>query len=294
MGLLSVFAVSSGPNVDIAPGVVFTIGGWPITNAILYGWICSAALIIALIMVARRVTVHPRGGFIQIVEFIAEFVRNIVETAFENKSLAVKYVPYFLSVFILFFTVNWLGLLPFTRDAFHSGGVGLLKPFTADLNATFAAAVVTMGYVYVSSVRESGGFLRYMRHFFVGSPKNPMFLLVGILEMISDASRVISLSLRLFLNVAIGEMIIAVFQWLGHIVGPVLGAPFWLFDAFDLALQAYIFVILSVYYLAIAVNHAGETEEEYNEAEGLLKDDKHENLTRGGQSGKMEPEAARG
>jgi F-type H+-transporting ATPase subunit a len=106
-----------------------------------------------------------------------------------------------------------------------------------------------------------------MHHFFVGSPKNPMYLLIGILEMISDASRVISLSLRLFLNVAIGEMIIAVFSYLGHILAPVSALPFFLIDAFDVALQAYIFVILTVMYLAIAVNHGPEEADDLTEGD---------------------------
>jgi F-type H+-transporting ATPase subunit a len=257
----------SAPEGHIAPGVVFHVGPIAITNTILYGWICALALIITMIVIARRMTVHPKGGLTQIFEFILEFTRNMVEGAFENKKKAQKYIPYFMAVFTTFLVMNLTGLLPFTRGAFEAGGIELLKPMTADLNLTFAAAVVTMAYVYSSSVREAGSFGRYMRHFFVGSPKNPMFLLIGILEMISDASRVISLSLRLFLNVAIGELVIAVFAYLGHYIAPVTAAPFWLLDAFDLILQAYIFVILSTMYLAIAVNHAGETEQEFLEEE---------------------------
>lgn len=260
--LFSSFADTSGPVVHLTPQVVFHIGPLAITNSILYGWICSFVIVVTLIWAARRMTVHPKGGLIQYVEFIAEFIRNLVENAFEDKKRATKYVPYFLAVFFLFLLSNWLGLLPFTGDAFSATGNPLLRPVTGDLDATFAAAAVTMAYVYISSVREAGSFRKYMRHFFVGSPKNPMYLLIGILEMVSDASRIISLSLRLFLNVTIGEMIIAVFSYLGHILAPVSALPFFLIDAFDVALQAYIFVILSVMYLAIAVNH-GPEEEEY-------------------------------
>jgi F-type H+-transporting ATPase subunit a len=224
-------------------------------------------------------TIHPKGGLTQYIEVVAEFIRDMVEGAFEDKKKSYKYVPYFLSVFILFLLVNWSGLLPFTGDALRSHGNPLLRPFTGDLNTTFAAAVVTMIYVYVSSVREAGGFIKYLKHFFVGSPKNPMYLLIGILEMISDLSRVISLSLRLFLNVAIGEMIIAVFAWLGHILAPLSALPFFMLDAFDLALQAYIFVILTTMYLAIAVNHGPE------EADDLTEEATPETI-------KMQPEKA--
>jgi F-type H+-transporting ATPase subunit a len=259
-GLFQVFA-DSGPSIHVAPSPVFHVGNLIITNSMVYGWAAMIVIIGVLIWVARRITVHPQGGLIQYVELIVEFIRDTVEGAFEDKSRAVRYVPYFLSVFFLFLFVNWLGLLPITNEAFLVHDQPLLRPFTGDLNATFAAAVVTMLYVYISSVREAGGFFKYLGHFFVGSPKNPMYLAIGFLEMISDASRVISLSLRLFLNVAIGEMVIAVFAWLGHAIAPFTALPFFLLDAFDLALQAYIFVILGTMYLAIAVNHGAHREE---------------------------------
>ena len=68
----------------------------------------------------------------------------------------------------------------------------------------------------------------------------------------------LSLSIRLFLNVTIGEAVIAVFAYLGHVAAPITAAPFTAIELFIGALQAYIFCILSVMYLAIAVNHATE------------------------------------
>jgi F-type H+-transporting ATPase subunit a len=135
----------------------------------------------------------------------------------------------------------------------------LLRPFTGDINATFAAGIVTMLYVYVSSVREAGVKL-YFKHFFVGNALNPLYLFIGTLEMLLDLTRVISLSIRLFLNVTIGEIIIAVFAYLGGIAAPITAAPFYAIELFVGALQAYIFVVLSVSYLAISVNHATEHE----------------------------------
>jgi F-type H+-transporting ATPase subunit a len=153
---------------------------------------------------------------------------------------------------------NWFGLLPGVGEAFVSGDTPLLRAFTADLNGTFAAGIVTMAYVYYSSVRESGGFITYLKHFFVGSPLNPLYFIIGILEIVTDLTRVFSLSLRLFLNVAIGEIVIAVFAYLGHVVAPLTAMPFTLVELFVGALQAYIFVVLSLMYLSITVNHVDE------------------------------------
>src|SRR5665213_2566880 len=116
--------------------------------------------------------------------------------------------------------------------------------------------IVTMGFVYYASIKYSGGLKKYMAHFFVGSPKNPLYLVIGCLEIFTDLSRVISLSLRLFLNVTIGEIVIAVFAYLGHVIAPATALPFTLIEIFIGALQAYIFTILATMYLAVAVNHA--------------------------------------
>jgi F-type H+-transporting ATPase subunit a len=248
----------AGPSIHVAPSGVFTIGGVTITNSILYGWVCTAAIIAVLVWVARKVTVNPRGGLMQFIEAGADFITNLVVGAFDQKERGYKYVPFFVTLFFFLLISNWLGLVPGVGEAFHVGDSPLLRPFTADLNGTFAAGICTMLFVYASSIRESGGFGKYLKHFFVGSPFNPLYLVIGILEMFTDLTRVFSLSLRLFLNVTIGEIVIAVFAYLGHVVAPVTALPFTLVELFIGALQAYIFTVLAVMYLAIAVNHASE------------------------------------
>ena len=267
-------AAEDGPSVHIAPGGVLHIGTFSITNSILYGWVCIALMTLLLIWVARRVTVHPKRGLIQFIEIGAEFITSTVESGFEDKSRAKKYVPYFVTLFFFLLINNWLGLLPGVGEAFTIHGVPLLRPFTGDFNGTFAAAVITMGMVYVSSVREAGGVGKFLGHFFVGSPLNPLYLLIGLLEMFTDLTRVFSLALRLFLNVAIGEIVIAVFSFLGHILAPLTAAPFTMIELFVGALQAFIFTILSIMYLAIAVNHATEHEREH-----LTEEDAPETMT---------------
>lgn len=260
-------ATESGPPIQLLEGTVFNIGPVMISNTMLYGWICTVLIIIGLIIVARRMTIHPQGGFIQIIEVFAEFIRSTVEGAFQDKSKAKKYLPFFLSVFLFIIFNSWLGLLPFTREAIVVGTeTALFKPITASFNATLAAAVVTMGYIYVSSIRELG-LGGYFKHFFVGGFKNPLYLAIGVLEIISDLFRAVSLSLRLFLNVAIGEVLIAVFAYLGGFLGPITSLPFFLMEIFVLALQAYIFVVLGTMYLAIAVNHGEHDERSLTEDE---------------------------
>lgn len=261
--MLSLFA-DSGPAVHVAPGTDFTFAGVHITNSMLWGWVVLLAAILLLIAAARKITVHPKGGALQYVEALTDFASGVVTGAFNDKAIGRKYVPFFVTLFFFILISNWSGLIPGVGDAFQVHGHPLLRPMTADLNTTLAIGLVTMVVVYAASIKEVGGFGNYIKHFFIGSPLNPLYLVIGCIEMLTDLTRALSLALRLFLNMAIGEIVIAVFVYLGgllapwSVLSPITAVPFTLLELGVGALQAYIFVILGVNYLAIAVNSAHE------------------------------------
>lgn len=261
MNILRMFA-DSGPVVHVAPGTDFTIAGFPITNSMLLGWAVTLLMAIGLVAIAKRVTVKPKGGLTQYVEAIVTFVIDLVEGAFTDKETGRKYITFFVTLFFFILLNNWSELIPGVGDGFSVHGHPLLRPMTSDLNLTIVMGLITMALVYTWSIREVGGFRKYVRHFFIGSPLNPLYLVIGIIEMITDLTRALSLALRLFLNIAIGEIVIAVFAYLGSllapesVLAPITALPFTLLELGVGALQAYIFVILAVNYLAITVNSA--------------------------------------
>lgn len=261
MNFLTHFA-DDGPSVHVAPATDFTIAGVHITNSMVLGWAVCLFIAISLTVLARRVTVKPKGGVVQYVEAGVQFVIDLVEGAFEDKAIARKYVPFFVTVFFFTLLNNWSELIPGVGDGVTIHGHPFLRPLTSDLNLTLVMGLATMIVVYIASIREVGGLGKYIRHFFIGSPLNPLYLVIGIIEMITDLTRAFSLALRLFLNMAIGEIVISVFAYLGgllapnSLLAPLTALPFTLLELGVCALQAYIFVILSVNYLAISVNSA--------------------------------------
>jgi len=274
--LFSRFA-DDGPVVHVAPGTDFNLFGLHITNSIFFGWIICLAIVLLLLAAARKVTIRPKGGAVQYVEAGVEFASNLVEGAFTEKKTGRKYVPFFVTLFFFVLLNNWSGLIPGVGDAIQVHGHPFLRPMTADLNTTLALGLFTMIFVYVASIREVGGVRKFIRHFFMGSPLNPLYLIIGIIEMITDLTRALSLALRLFLNMAIGEIVIAVFAYLGgllapaSVLAPITALPFTLLELGVGALQAYIFVILAVNYLAIAVNTAHDHDlTEGNVAETMI------------------------
>jgi len=112
-------------------------------------------------------------------------------------------------------------------------------------------------FYHAMGVREQGVF-NYAKHFAI-MPGAPLWIapLVLIIELISHMSRVLSLSLRLFGNVFGEEMVVGI---IGGIVPFVAPLPFMVLGVVTGSLQAFIFVMLTIIYLAAAVH----TDQEHN------------------------------
>lgn len=258
-GLIRLLAADSGPEVHIAPGGLFQLHGFTITNSMLFAWLCSTVIIVLLVSVARRMTLRPKGGFTQVVEIATDFIVDVLEGSLGDRDKAIKYTPYFVSIFFFIALSNIFGLLPGVGEALTYHGTPVFRAFTADLNGTLAAAVISMVLIQYFAIRESG-LVRHLRHYFAGKLWNPLTYVVGFYEVANEGIRIFSLALRLFLNIAIGEIIIAVFAYLGKFAAPLSAFPFLFLELGVCLLQAYIFVMLSVTYLSLAIHHEHEEE----------------------------------
>lgn len=262
------FAADDGPHIAIAPEKLFEVGNFTITNSMLYGWICSILMIAGLVYLARKISLGGSKGIAQILDFGTDFIINLLQTSLNSRSKAIKYAPFFVTTFFFILINNWMGLLPGVGTSFQYDGTALLRPFTADFNGTIAIALVMIIIVQSIAIKESG-FFKHLAHYFQGNKKNPMTIILGIIEIFSEFTRLISLALRLFLNVVIGEVLIAVFSYLGSHGASFAALPFVLMEIFVGALQAYIFVMLCASYLGSAMSHVHHDEDEHEATEEL-------------------------
>lgn len=256
--MISRFASETGPHIAIAPEHVFTVGGFQLSNSQVYAWICAAFIAGLLIWAAKKISIRPAGGPLQFIEMGVDFIIGLLQNAFGDRERAVKYAPMFTAIFFFILLNNWMGLLPGVGPGLFvstpEGNVPLLRPFTADLNGTIALALFGITLVQYIAIKEQGG-MNHLRHYFGGNFKNPINIFVGVLEMFGEVTRVISLSLRLFFNVLIGEILISIFTYLGKGASFITTMPFIGMELFVGLVQAYIFTMLCTTYLGIAVGH---------------------------------------
>jgi len=137
----------------------------------------------------------------------------------------------------------------------HGKFVPLFRAPSADLNVTFALAIATMVMVQIHGVRALGG--SYFRKFWNTSGHGFMKginVFVGILELISEFSRIIAFGFRLFGNIFAGEIVLATMAFLVAFLVPL---PFYLLEILVGAVQALVFMMLAlVFFTMSTISHA--------------------------------------
>lgn len=263
MSFLGLFASEgSGIHVSLKAEKVFSLGPVHVTNSMIYGVVTSAFIIWLLMMLAKKSGVKPRRGPVAVLEMVVEFVVGMLEGAFGSREKAIKYAPVFATFFLFILLTNILGLLPIVGPSLEVNGTVLFRPFTADLNGTIAMAVTAIVAVQVLSIKAQG-VKGHLTHYFSDKPLNPINFFIGILEVFGEFTRILSLSLRLFLNTAVGEILVAVFTSLVLANGrtPIAVLPIILFELLVAGIQAYVFTVLTATYLALAISHAHDEHE---------------------------------
>ncbi len=249
------------PHIAIAPQELFHIGNVGITNSMLYGWLSAIVLIYLFTKARRQMKISGTKGPAALVEAGVEFIVNLIAQTLGSRDKALRYGPIFVTIFFFIMLNNWFGLLPGVGPAVEYEGNPLLRAFTADVNATIAMAVFGMALVQYLAFRENG-FKHHVKHYFPMGPFNPLTYLIGAFEIFTEFTRLLSLGLRLFLNIAIGEVLISVATFLGGPAASLSALPFTLLEIFVGVLQAYIFVVLCVAYLSATTSgHADQAEE---------------------------------
>lgn len=251
----------SGIHVSLKAEKLFEVGGVNVTNSMLYGAVVATFISILLVVLARKSRVKAVKGPVALVEVIVNYIVGMLEGVFGSREKAYKYTPVYATFFIFILFTNSLGLLPIVGPSLEFGGTPLFRPFTADLNGTIVMAVFAIVYVQYLSIKAQG-LKGHLTHYFTDKPLNPINFFIGILEVFGEFTRMISLSLRLFLNTAVGEILVAVFTSLILSGGrtPIAVLPIILFELLVAGIQAYVFTVLTATYLGLAIAHAHDDE----------------------------------
>jgi F-type H+-transporting ATPase subunit a len=195
-----------------------------------------AALIVVVFGILRTMLSPDNPGTLQhTFEVIYEFVRGQARDTIEHH--ADNYARYFGTLFIFILFMNLIGIIPGFESPTMSPAVPL------------GLAVCTFLYYNWSGIRAKG-IGRYLLTFI--GPVWWLFPLMIPIEIISHLARPLSLTVRLFANMFAGEKVTVTFLTLTYFLAPSIFMGLHVFVAF---LQAYIFMLLTIIYVSMAVSH---------------------------------------
>jgi F-type H+-transporting ATPase subunit a len=217
-----------------------------ITNTMFTMWIVSVGLLIAIWLMSRRGASVP-GRLQNMAEWTYESLSNFGTSI--GGAAAARYIPIFAAFFLLILFSNWIGLAPI------SGKVNYVRAPTSDVNVTLGLALVSFFIFEFEGFRRLGG-RAYLSKFFpfyefkkgIGAGLIAMF--VGIVELMLDFVRPLTLSMRLFGNIYGGEVALGVITALTLVFLPILLLTLEFMLNF---IQALIFSILSLMYIVLAI-----------------------------------------
>jgi len=216
--------------------VLFHAGPVPVTQVVVVTWAIMAALVLGGALLGGRLSLRPSR-----VQATVEMLVIAVDSQIRDTMRAEPgpYRAFIGTLFVFIFVANWSSLVP---------GV---EPPTAHLETDAALALLVFVAVIVFGVR-AGGLGGYLRSFAMPTP------VMIPLNFVESLTRTFSLLVRLFGNVMSGVFIIGIVLSLAGLLVPI---PFMALDLLTGAVQAYIFSVLAMVFIAGAVNEADQTRE---------------------------------
>jgi len=201
-------------------------------EVIIFTWLVIVLLIVLALFTTRRRNLVP--GNMQILgETLVTGLYDLTQDAL-NEKLGRQYAPMICALFMFLVVCNSIGIVPFLEEP------------TKDLNVPLSLGIMGFFIAHYCGIRAKGikGYVKeYMEPFFIMLPLN----------IIGELAKVVSISFRLFGNIMGGSIIILVVSYLIYslVLPPFL---FFFFGLFIGTIQAFVFTMLTIVYIAVQVN----------------------------------------
>ncbi len=237
--------------VSKAPEIIGNLLGFQITNTILTSVIISIIFIIFVVFVSGNIDLIP-SKIQSLIEIIYDFLKNLISEQTDGDHQRILMFFPWVGAFFLFIAVsNLLELIPGAgiisiEILEHGKYIPLFRTPNSDLNSTVALTFISVIITQYFAFKLMGWKAHLKRYF---NFRHPLDIFAGLFEFISEFTKVISLSFRLFGNIYAGDVIILLFTKLGGEF--LLPLPFLAFEILVDIIQAGIFAMLTLSFMAI-------------------------------------------
>lgn len=247
---------SANVHISFVAEPIFRIGNFEVNNAMTLGAIGFLLTLILSFWVANAAKKGKKNIFVGLFSWMFDSLYNQAMEIIPDKKVARSIAPLAITIFIFILVNYWLSILPGV-GSISLGGTPIFRGLPADLNFTLALSVVSIIAIQLYAIKRMGvigNAKRYLRNPF----KDPIGAFEGLLELIGEFSRVVSLSLRLFGNAFAGEILLIVIAILAGYMSTLALPVAMAFELFIGFIQAYVFFILTLIFTALALEGHGD------------------------------------
>ncbi len=240
------------PAISIKAETLFHIFGLAITNSFLTSVIVILLTLLLSIYYNHQYQLKDKSKLYYLLKFFVKSVYGLFYSVFSDKTAI--FFPILFTFFFYILLQNWFGLLPGigsillrVKEGHEYLMIPLLRGNNADLNTTLALALISFTITEYYSIVFLGvkGFIKRFIKF-----ANPIMFFIGILDIISEFSRIISFAFRLFGNIFAGEVLLTIIAFLI----PVFASfPFLILEIFVGLVQALVFSMLTAVFISGAI-----------------------------------------
>ncbi len=245
-------------HISLPSQTLFTVFGFNVTNSLVTGGLSLSVFLAIFIYTSQMVKRGRYNRFVGFIQWAFEGMLSQAYSVIPDKAVARKIAPLALTLFFFILISYWTSVLPGV-EAITYNDVPVMRSIAADMNFTFAMAILVLIVVQMYAVRQHGHFGN-LRRYFRNPFKDVIGAFEGILELIGEVSRYSALSLRLFGNCFAGEILLLMIALLTSYVS-VAVLPFFMgFELFIGLVQAYVFFMLTLIFTALAIDVHGGTQ----------------------------------
>jgi F-type H+-transporting ATPase subunit a len=246
---------------SVGSEVIFRIGHFPISNSMLLVWLITILILVFSFVLSKKIRLIPRS-WQNIIEVLYESMENLLNQITGDIKISQKIFPLIASLFIFIGLSNLITLIIPFLGSFTYQGVSIFRTPTADFNTTLSLALAMVLFVQFESIRR-WGFLKHLSNYFqfhvliAGFKKGfgegfiaIINFLVGLLDIVSEIAKVISLSFRLFGNMYAGEVLATI---LLTFLAYILPSAWMAMNLLSGVIQAMVFGSLTAAYYTLAI-----------------------------------------
>lgn len=236
--------------IQLAPPVLFTVAGFPVTNALFVSVILSVFLIVMGVLATRRMSAVP--GRVQFwAEVVFEVVYNFIYTLTKSARATQLMFPLIMTLFLFILFGNLFSYIP-GLSAISYNGTAIYRTVTSDYSLVLMLTILSVGLTQAVMI-WTGGVVNYIKKFLnVSGPwsMKPINLFLGVMDLIGEGAKVVSLSFRLFGNMFAGEVLSTV---VGSLAPFVLPLPFALLGLLTTFVQPAVFSMFTALNMSGAI-----------------------------------------